>query len=173
MNHLRTSLASLQGHFTTARQTAAAVKWQDLPSDLRSQLSAVQWASLPQQTRDRVAEHIKAHPYQTAAYATAAGIVLAPPGVVAAPVVAAGNLVGFTVTGPAAGSIAAAVQPWFAPIVAGGGFATVQSAGMGGYGVATVAAAVKGGAVVGAGVNGAWSYLKGWMGAEVKVKSKL
>ncbi|KAK0620138.1 hypothetical protein B0T14DRAFT_520659 [Immersiella caudata] len=74
--------------------------------------------------------------------------VVAAPAVLTAPVLSA---VGFTSLGPAAGSIAAGVQG--ASTVAGGLFATLQSAAMGGYGAAAVAGAaqVAGGAVAAAG----------------------
>ncbi|KAF1996227.1 hypothetical protein P154DRAFT_580154 [Amniculicola lignicola CBS 123094] len=52
------------------------------------------------------------------------------------------GLVGFTGVGVAAGSLAAGIQSGLGNVVAGGVFATLQSAAMGGYGAATVAGAV-------------------------------
>ncbi|KAF2116674.1 hypothetical protein BDV96DRAFT_32165 [Lophiotrema nucula] len=62
--------------------------------------------------------------------------------------------VGFTAVGPAAGSFAAWWQSLLGPIASGSWFATFQSAGMGGHGLATLAWVVRTVAVLLAGMLG-------------------
>ncbi|KAI0853839.1 hypothetical protein F5Y00DRAFT_61303 [Daldinia vernicosa] len=86
---------------------------------------------------------IQQNPKQTAAYATA-GIAVAAPMAIAAPIL---GVFGFGASGIAAGSVAAGAQT--ANVAAGSLFAILQSAGMGGYGVAAVGGAVQAGGFVG------------------------
>ncbi|KAI0834305.1 hypothetical protein F5Y06DRAFT_279464 [Hypoxylon sp. FL0890] len=75
-----------------------------------------------------------------------AGIAMAAPAVVAGPALAAA---GFGANGIAAGSLAAGAQAGIGNVAAGSAFATLQSAGMAGYGVAIVNGVVQaGGAAV-------------------------
>lgn len=62
------------------------------------------------------------------------------------------------------GSVAAWLQPIFGNVVAHGLFATLQSAAMGGYGVATVNGLAQAGAVVSGGLTAWYSVLagRGW-----------
>ncbi|KAI1659172.1 hypothetical protein F4813DRAFT_354080 [Daldinia decipiens] len=86
---------------------------------------------------------IRQNPKKTAAYATA-GIAIAAPMAIAGPVLGA---FGFGASGIAAGSIAAGAQT--ANVAAGSLFAILQSAAMGGYGVATVGGVVQAGGILG------------------------
>ncbi|KAJ0419474.1 hypothetical protein BJY00DRAFT_164539 [Aspergillus carlsbadensis] len=74
------------------------------------------------------------------------GVVVAVPGIVAAPVLA---IAGFGAGGVQAGSIAAAVQGTIGNVAAGSAFATLQSAGAAGAGAAVVNGVVQGAALVG------------------------
>ncbi|KAF4311333.1 hypothetical protein GTA08_BOTSDO13076 [Botryosphaeria dothidea] len=88
-----------------------------------------------QQMAANAVHWIEQHPYKMALCAVNTAVVLVP-AIVTAPVL---GFLGFTVLGPAAGSIAAILQSFLSPIAAGSAFATLQSAAMGGYGVAVVA----------------------------------
>ncbi|KAI0384604.1 hypothetical protein F5Y04DRAFT_277330 [Hypomontagnella monticulosa] len=111
----------------------------------------------------------KANPGKTAMYG-AAGIALAVPALISGPLLAAA---GFGANGIAAASLASAVQSGIGNVAAGSAFATLQSAGMAGYGAAVVNGAVQvGGAALAASataLRGArtqspfdktWSYFK-------------
>ncbi|KAI1374882.1 hypothetical protein F4677DRAFT_447148 [Hypoxylon crocopeplum] len=75
-----------------------------------------------------------------------AGLAIAAPALIAGPVLA---IAGFGATGIAPASLAAVVQSGIGNVVAGSAFATLQSAGMAGYGAAVVNGAVQaGGATV-------------------------
>lgn len=119
--------------------------------------------TLPQVTVQG-AKWVAANPGTTVAYGAAGvGLVLVvAPASVAAPGLAA---VGFGADGIIAASSAAAAQSSMGSIVAPSLFATLQSAGAGGYGVATVYPAVQ---VVG----GAITSVAGASVAWVKSKSK-
>ena len=82
------------------------------------------------------------NPCTTAAYAAAAvgAVVTVAPAIVASPALAAA---GFAADGVVKGSIAAGVQAGIGNVVTPGLFATLQSAGAGGYGVAAVSAGVS------------------------------
>ncbi|KAK7428483.1 hypothetical protein QQZ08_004921 [Neonectria magnoliae] len=96
-----------------------------------------------------------AHPIQAAALGTNA-LIIAAPALIASPALA---VAGFGANGVAGGSIAAGVQSGIGSVSAGGLFATLQSAGAGGYGVAAVNGAIRGGAA-GMGCLGAQIYEK-------------
>lgn len=81
-----------------------------------------------------------ANPGKTVALGAGAAFVAAPM-VVAAPALA---VFGFGANGVVAGSVAAGAQSGIGSVVAPSLFAMLQSAGAGGYGVATVSAAVQG-----------------------------
>nr|CEG05041.1 unnamed protein product [Fusarium clavum] len=92
-------------------------------------------------------------PSAVAAMVTGAAIVLVP-AIVASPVL---GILGLGGAGVAAGSAAAGIQSGLGSVTAGSLFATLQSAGAGGYGVVAVHGVVQAaGAVVGAGGLGAW-----------------
>ncbi|KAM7197249.1 hypothetical protein V8F33_005677 [Rhypophila sp. PSN 637] len=97
----------------------------------------------------------KENPLTAASGVAAAGgaTVVVAPALVTAPAL---GFMGFGSSGVAAGSFAAGVQATIGNVVGGSLFATLTSAGMGGYGAATVAAAgqVVGGIVAGAGAAG-------------------
>ncbi|KAL0937820.1 uncharacterized protein CTRU02_207551 [Colletotrichum truncatum] len=117
--------------------------------------------SVPEAT-GQVYETCKANPGMMVACGTVGvGVLLvAAPAVVAAPGLAAA---GFGAEGVVAGSAAAGVQSGIGSVVAPSLFATLQSAGAGGYGVATVYGAVQGvgGVIASAGAGGfAWSKAK-------------
>ncbi|KAG6197129.1 hypothetical protein E4U50_007983 [Claviceps purpurea] len=84
-------------------------------------------------------------PYSTA-FVAAGVLVAAVPALAVAPVL--GSL-GFGALGPVAGSAAAGIQSGIGNVAAGSLFATLQSAGMGGAGIAVVNAAVSGAAGAG------------------------
>ncbi|KAI1328027.1 hypothetical protein F5Y16DRAFT_369867 [Xylariaceae sp. FL0255] len=85
-------------------------------------------------------EWAMANPRQATAIGAGTALVVAPMAV-AAPVL---GLVGFGSLGPVAGSAAVAAQSGMGSVVAPSLFATLQSAAMGGYGVAAVAGTVQG-----------------------------
>ena len=68
-------------------------------------------------------------------------------------------MIGFGAAGPVAGSIAAGIQAGIGNVAAGSLFATLQSAAMGGFGVAIVSGTVE----AGAGVLAAASLFVRWM----------
>ncbi|EPE06759.1 hypothetical protein F503_03186 [Ophiostoma piceae UAMH 11346] len=82
------------------------------------------------------------NPGTSAVYAAAAvgAVVTIAPAIVASPALAAA---GFAADGVVKGSVAAGVQAGIGNVVAPGLFATLQSAGAGGYGVAAVSAGVS------------------------------
>ncbi|KAF3071306.1 hypothetical protein GL218_00454 [Daldinia childiae] len=93
---------------------------------------------------ERYRNWMRQNPKQTTAYVVA-GVAVAAPMVIAGPILGA---LGFGATGIAAGSVAAGAQT--ANVAAGSLFAILQSAGMGGYGVATVGGIVQGGGIISA-----------------------
>ncbi|PSR92187.1 hypothetical protein BD289DRAFT_187022 [Coniella lustricola] len=102
-------------------------------------------------------EWAKGHPGTIVGVSTGAMLVAAPMAA-AVPVLA---VVGFGIWGPVPGTIATCAQAGLGGTVAAGGlFATLQSAAMGGYGVATVAGAVQG---LGAGVVAVTGGVSAWM----------
>ncbi|KPM37770.1 hypothetical protein AK830_g8802 [Neonectria ditissima] len=96
-----------------------------------------------------------AHPFQAAAFGSGA-LVMAAPAIVASPALAAA---GFGANGIVGGSVAAGVQSGIGSVVAPGLFATLQSAGAAGYGVAAVHGTVQGVALAATGA-GAWASKK-------------
>jgi len=100
-----------------------------------------------------VLKWITAHPGQSA-LVVANGVLLFTPAALTGPLLAT---MGFGASGPVAGSVAAWLQSVLGPIGAGSAFAYLQSAAMGGYGVAVVngitqaCAAISGTAVAAAG----------------------
>ncbi|THV64432.1 hypothetical protein D6D28_09910 [Aureobasidium pullulans] len=89
-------------------------------------------------------------------------VILVYPMCVAAPFLGA---LGFTHAGPAAGSIAAAVQT---PFGVGALFSTLQSAAMAGYGVAVVSGVVQSAAAAGVAFAGVFAAYKTWSGRKHK-----
>ncbi|KAF2465909.1 uncharacterized protein BDR25DRAFT_80967 [Lindgomyces ingoldianus] len=96
-----------------------------------------------------VVQYAVQHPIQTVTHIACATLFLVP-SLIVAPVL---SILGFTSVGVATGTIAAGVQSIIGPVMAGGMFATLTSAAMGGYGAATVAGVVSGAAVVAEGIN--------------------
>ncbi|KPM37771.1 hypothetical protein AK830_g8803 [Neonectria ditissima] len=88
----------------------------------------------------------RTNPLQAAALGGSA-IVVAAPAIVAAPVLA---IAGFGANGIVGGSIAAGIQSGMGSVAAGSLFATLQSAGAAGYGLAAVHGAVQATAIMGA-----------------------
>ncbi|KAF2091847.1 hypothetical protein K490DRAFT_20123, partial [Saccharata proteae CBS 121410] len=86
----------------------------------------------------KVLDWMKQHPYETACIILSTIILINP--AVLAPFLSA---LGFTATGPAAGSLAAAIQSIMGSVQAGSLFAILQSAGMGGGGLFIVAGAAQ------------------------------
>ncbi|OAL48238.1 hypothetical protein IQ07DRAFT_589064 [Pyrenochaeta sp. DS3sAY3a] len=84
------------------------------------------------------------HPYQTALHTVNAALLVTP----AAATVPIFNAVGFGAAGPIAGSAASSTMSFFGFVPAGGLYATIQSAAMGGYGAGLAAGATQAGAVV-------------------------
>ncbi|KAK7428482.1 hypothetical protein QQZ08_004920 [Neonectria magnoliae] len=99
----------------------------------------------------RAKQWVKDHPYQATAFGAGAAVVVAP-ALVATPALAA---LGFGANGIVGGSIAAGVQSGIGSVAAPGLFATLQSAGAAGYGLAAVHGTVQG-VALGAGGIGAW-----------------
>ncbi|KAL8690055.1 MAG: hypothetical protein Q9218_004408, partial [Villophora microphyllina] len=89
----------------------------------------------------KAADWARAHPFQTALH-VGTGLVIVAPAAVVAPVLGA---VGFGAGGLVGGTAATAYQASHGPIVARGIFATLQSAGAGGYGVPIVHGIVRAG----------------------------
>ncbi|KAF2796877.1 hypothetical protein K505DRAFT_155120 [Melanomma pulvis-pyrius CBS 109.77] len=90
-----------------------------------------------------IVQYVVKHPIKAVCHVASATMMLGSS--VIAPLLL--GLAGFTSAGVAAGSLAAAVQSSMGTVVAGGAFATLQSAAMGGYGAAIVAGAMSGAAV--------------------------
>ncbi|EEU46606.1 uncharacterized protein NECHADRAFT_79370 [Fusarium vanettenii 77-13-4] len=106
------------------------------------------------QAAGKAAQHAKDNP--KAAVAVGAGVlVCAVPALVAAPAL---GLTGFGANGIVGGSLAAGAQSGIGSVVAPSLFATLQSAGAGGYGLSAVYGAVQGAAAVGAGGSLAASF---------------
>ncbi|KAF2829874.1 hypothetical protein CC86DRAFT_176537 [Ophiobolus disseminans] len=83
-----------------------------------------------------IVRYVVQHPIRTTGHVLS-GMLLLVPGIITAPLLA---MAGFASRGIAAGSLAAAIQSGMgAAIPAGGTFAVLQSAAMGGYGAAAVA----------------------------------
>ncbi|KAJ4198174.1 hypothetical protein NW755_000862 [Fusarium falciforme] len=102
----------------------------------------------------KAAQHAKDNP--KAAVAVGAGfLVCAVPALVAAPAL---GLAGFGANGIVGGSLAAGAQSGIGSVVAPSLFATLQSAGAGGYGLSAVYGAVQGAAALGAGGSLAASF---------------
>ncbi|KAL8696812.1 MAG: hypothetical protein Q9201_007465 [Fulgogasparrea decipioides] len=91
----------------------------------------------------KVADWVYAHPWQTA-FQVGMGVMMVTPGAVVAPVLSAAGFQS-TLVG---GSAAAAWQANITPVAARGLFATLQSAGAGGYGIPIVHGAVRAGSFV-------------------------
>ncbi|KAJ4268698.1 hypothetical protein NW762_002765 [Fusarium torreyae] len=89
-------------------------------------------------------EYAKANPGSAAAMGAGLAVVAAP-AFVASPALAAA---GFGANGIVGGSVAAGAQSVIGNVVAPGVFATLQSAGAGGYGVAVVHGIVQGAGVI-------------------------
>lgn len=99
------------------------------------------------------------HPIQAVVFGTGAAVLVSP-ALVASPALGA---LGFGANGVVGGSIAAGAQSGIGSVVAPSFFATLQSAGAGGYGVATVHGVVQGAAAgwLGAGGIGGWFGRRG------------
>ncbi|KAI0502917.1 hypothetical protein F5B22DRAFT_652609 [Xylaria bambusicola] len=104
----------------------------------------------------KAAQWAAANPGKTLAMGGGAALV-AVPMMAAAPVIGAA---GFGVNGIIGGSLAASAQSGIGSVLAPSLFATLQSAGAGGYGVAAVSAAVQGAGALVAGSAGAMSVLQ-------------
>ncbi|RMJ09672.1 hypothetical protein CDV36_010716 [Fusarium kuroshium] len=119
------------------------------------------------QAAGKAAQHAKDNP--KAAVAVGAGVlVCAVPALVAAPAL---GLAGFGANGIVGGSIAAGAQSSIGSVIAPSLFATLQSAGAGGYGVSAVYGAIQGAAALGAGGSLAASF-KGKKGEKEKKGDK-
>ncbi|KAJ4325677.1 hypothetical protein N0V84_003395 [Fusarium piperis] len=106
------------------------------------------------QAAGKVAQHAKDNPKAAVAVGTGV-LVCAVPALVAAPAL---GIAGFGANGIVGGSIAAGAQSSIGSVVAPGLFATLQSAGAGGYGISTVYGAIQGVAALGAGGGLAASF---------------
>ncbi|KAF2624654.1 hypothetical protein BU25DRAFT_413201 [Macroventuria anomochaeta] len=93
---------------------------------------------------------ISAHPYQTA-FHVVNGFIICTPAAATVPFLAA---LGFSTTGPVAGTAATGVMSYFSTVSAGGIYATLQSAAMGGYGASAVVGLAQAGAALSS--VGAW-----------------
>ncbi|QSZ34355.1 hypothetical protein DSL72_005946 [Monilinia vaccinii-corymbosi] len=100
---------------------------------------------------------IKAHPYQTA-FHVVNGVVFFCPAAASGPVL---YLLGFGSLGPRAASFASFLQSKFGVVAAKSGFAYMQSAGMGGYGVGTINIASQLSAAVGSLSTWLWRWFSG------------
>ncbi|GME22478.1 hypothetical protein GTA08_BOTSDO13286 [Neofusicoccum parvum] len=102
----------------------------------------------------QASDWVKENPYEAAAYLAIAIIFILimafMPQILAA--------AGFTSAGVAAGSLAAGTQSLIGSVTAGGTFATLTSAAMGGYGVGVVTGAVVG--MAGAAASAAYAYFR-------------
>ncbi|KAK7418833.1 hypothetical protein QQX98_003695 [Neonectria punicea] len=122
----------------------------DAISRVRARLKATKFIQLAN-SKSQAKQWIKDHPYQATAFGAGATVVVAP-ALVATPALAA---LGFGANGIVGGSIAAGVQSGIGSVVAPSLFATLQSAGAAGYGLAAVHGTVQG-VALGAGGLGAW-----------------
>lgn len=93
------------------------------------------------------------------AAAGAGALVVAAPVVVTAPLMGVAGAAGFTPAGIAASSVAAGIQAGIGSVGAGGLFATVQSAAMGGYGAAVLTGATQAAGVTMAGAGGLATFM--------------
>ncbi|KID90870.1 hypothetical protein MGU_01824 [Metarhizium guizhouense ARSEF 977] len=107
---------------------------------------------------ERIKSIATEHPVAAAVIGTGAAVVAAP-ALLSAPALA---VAGFSSSGITAGSLAATVQSGIGSVVAGGAFATLQSAGAGGAGLAIVNGVAQGVGVGAATVGG----LMGFFGAK-------
>ncbi|KAK6224521.1 hypothetical protein QIS74_02848 [Colletotrichum tabaci] len=103
------------------------------------------------------------NPGQAAGLAVGVAVIGAP-ALVSAPLL---GMAGFGAQGIAAGSAAAAAQAGIGNVAAGGLFATLQSAGMGGYGAAVVNGVVQAGGGVSAAQSG-YGAFKQWASSKEK-----
>ncbi|ETR98859.1 hypothetical protein M419DRAFT_44019, partial [Trichoderma reesei RUT C-30] len=67
----------------------------------------------------------------------------AAPGIITGPILGVAHLLGFTSSGVAAASIASGTQAGIGNVAAGSGFAVMQSAAAGGYGVGILTGIVQ------------------------------
>ncbi|RKL41052.1 hypothetical protein BFJ72_g5947 [Fusarium proliferatum] len=101
-------------------------------------------------------QYVKENPGSIMAMGLGAGMVIAP-GLVVAPAISAA---GFTTEDVSAGLLAAGIQSGIGSVVAGSAFATLQSAGAGGFDLAVVNGVVQAAGVV-VGGSGVAAKLKG------------
>ncbi|TKA81010.1 hypothetical protein B0A49_01521 [Cryomyces minteri] len=153
-----------QENDNSVNKEATRVDFTNLPSKVKTWLHAqhlrenfdvikehvyeVSCDKIPGQLKD----WLEVNPGQTAFY-VANGLLFIFPGLLTGPLIWS---LGWTSTGPRPASAASALQPLLGTIPARGGFATLQSYGMGGYGVTVVNTAFRGGALV----AGAAGYVK-------------
>ncbi|KAK0637614.1 hypothetical protein DIS24_g10633 [Lasiodiplodia hormozganensis] len=132
-------------------------------AQIKGLLPDIDWEALFQQAKTHFKDSAtktwnwaQEHPWQ------AGFIVLGIVTIVVAPVVAPKVLAafGFTAVGPAAGTAAAAMQSLISPVAAGSIFAIMQSAAMGGYGLAIVVGSIQTAAAAGLGVA-LWKFFRG------------
>ncbi|OTB00835.1 hypothetical protein M426DRAFT_323946 [Hypoxylon sp. CI-4A] len=96
------------------------------------------------ETAGKVWDWMKKNPRKAAIYSigTVGGVAVVAPAAIAAPVL---GVFGFGANGIVGGSFAAGIQGMIGNVAAGGIFATLQSAGMAGYGAAVVNGVVQAG----------------------------
>ncbi|KAL1835388.1 hypothetical protein VTJ49DRAFT_6821 [Mycothermus thermophilus] len=128
----------------------------DIPSNIRDAAS-----NAGKYAREKVADGVdwaKENPGSAALGVAAVGglAVVAAPAIVSSPMLAAA---GFGPSGPVAGSLAAVAQSSIGNVAAGSMYATLQSAAMGGYGVAQVAGVVQSAGACIAAVAGAGAVM--------------
>ncbi|KAI1214430.1 uncharacterized protein F4807DRAFT_456072 [Annulohypoxylon truncatum] len=104
----------------------------------------------------KAAKWVAENPKSTAAYGVS-GVALIAPAIIAGPALAA---VGFGANGIAGASLAAGAQASIGNVAAGSLFATLQSAGMAGYGAAIVNGVVQAGGAAAVIATGGTSALK-------------
>ncbi|KAI5862469.1 hypothetical protein GGS23DRAFT_102398 [Durotheca rogersii] len=126
--------------------TKSTVESADIPSRVAAAVAA---ANIPDKAR-RGAEWVAENPKQTALLA-GAGLVTLVPAIISGPAL---GILGFGAQGVIKGSVAAGMQSGIGNVIAPSIFAMLQSAGTGGYGVATVNTVVSASPLV-AGAMGA------------------
>ncbi|KAE8376392.1 hypothetical protein BDV26DRAFT_282678 [Aspergillus bertholletiae] len=119
----------------------------------KDQAAQVDWSNLPNQTAQYVSENPKSVVWGAVQIGT-----FFCPGMVTGPLM---HIAGFTITGPAAGSVAAWAQSYIAPIAGQGVFAHIQSAAMNGYGRAAVEGVTRGMVLAPRAAAGVWRYFWG------------
>ncbi|KAL0256819.1 hypothetical protein SLS55_007628 [Diplodia seriata] len=158
------SLASTIRNKWEDLSAAAAHFFKEASTEIKDLLAATDWKALLQQIKNciknlatEIWDWVQAHPYQAGFIVLCILTITFTPTIVPPVLTAAG----LTTVGTTASTIAAAVQSVISPVVAGGTFAILQSAAIGGYGVSIVLCSVQAVAAAGLVTMALWNYFFG------------